>query len=378
MFRLSGNNKCFTVLSPEGGILYCSPGFDSLAAFDGAALVGTNIGEWLEPQKVSGTKPWYCLPVQDGIVLQSRSQGRLEYWLESGKGCTVLFVYKAKTALEIKLNKLYSRAFHLNPGLSAISVLETGEHLDVNQAWLNAMGYKRSEVIGKTAQQLNIWEKGYESRQKIVQELKEKGRITNHEFKMRTKDSHLLDILVSAELIEYQGRRLAFFASHDVTPIINEITRRKQTENDLIQKSKYLEQANLALKSMLDHRDTEKRAIEGNIFLNIKKYILPYLENIEKQNPKDEILVAVNIIKTSINQLMSPASENLFSKYTKFTPMEIKVADLVKQGMQTKEIAPFLNIAASSVSTYRNNIRTKLGLRNSKTNLRVYLNSLQS
>ncbi len=58
--------------------------------------------------------------------------------------------------------------------------------------------------------------------------------------------------------------------------------------------------------------------------------------------------------------------------------MEVKVADLVKEGMPTKEIGNFLNIAKSSVATYRNNIRKKLGLGNSKTNLRVYLNSLQS
>jgi DNA-binding CsgD family transcriptional regulator len=159
--------------------------------------------------------------------------------------------------------------------------------------------------------------------------------------------------------------------------LTREITLRKQTEVKLIQKSKYLEQANLALKSMLDHRDTEKRAIEANIFVNIKKYILPYIEDIEKLKPGEEILVPVNIVKTAISQLMSPASQTLFSKYLDFTPMEVKVADLVKQGMQSKEIGQFLNIAKSSVSTYRNNIRKKLNLSNTKTNLRVYLNSFQ-
>ena len=152
----------------------------------------------------------------------------------------------------------------------------------------------------------------------------------------------------------------------------------KENEVELIQKSKYLEQANLALKSMLDHRNTEKRAIEANIFINIKKYILPYVEDIEKKKPGGEILVLINILKTTINQLMSPASQALFSKYIDFTPMEVKVADLVKQGMQSKEIGQCLNIAKSSVSTYRNNIRKKLNLDNTKINLRVYLNSLES
>ncbi len=50
--------------------------------------------------------------------------------------------------------------------------------------------------------------------------------------------------------------------------LTKEIARRKQTEIELLQKSNYLEQANLALKSMLDHRETEKRAIEENTYLN--------------------------------------------------------------------------------------------------------------
>jgi len=232
-------------------------------------------------------------------------------------------------------------------------------------------------VIGKTARQLNIWARGDASRNQIVRELTEEGRIENFEARMRTKDNRLLDILVSAEVIEYNGHNLVFFTSHDVTRITSEIMRRKQIEKELIKKSKYLEQANLALRSMLDHRDAEQRAIKENIFLNIKQYILPYIEEIKKQNPKDETLIAINLIQTSINQLMSPASKTLFSKYADLTPMEVKVADLVKQGMRTKEIGEYLNVAPGSVSIDRNSIRKKFNLCNSKTNLQVYLNSFK-
>lgn len=272
---------------------------------------------------------------------------------------------------KIKTDELYSRIFPLNPGLSAISVLETGEHLDVNKAWLEAMGYRRAEVIGKTAHELHIWEKGDESRQKIIQELAGKGKIENFEARIRTKDKRLLDIIVCAEVIEYMGIRLAVFASHDVT-------LRKQTQNELIIKNKYLEQANIALRSMLESRDAERRAIEETIFLNIKQYILPYLEEFEKQNLKDENLVAINLMRASIDQLMSSTSRTLFSIYADFTPMEVKVADLVKQGLRTKEISRYLNIAPGSVSTYRNGIRKKLKLCNSKTNLQVYLKSFHN
>ncbi len=159
--------------------------------------------------------------------------------------------------------------------------------------------------------------------------------------------------------------------------LINEILHREKTEKKLELKGRHLQQANLALKSMLDHRDAERRAIEENTYMNIQTYILPYLDEIAACTTDDRIKIPVNVIRSSINQILAPVSETLFAEYANLTPMEVKVANLVKQGMRTKEIGNHLNIAPGSVSTYRNSIRKKLNLRNSKTNLRVYLNSFK-
>jgi len=190
----------------------------------------------------------------------------------------------------------------------------------------------------------------------------------------KTAHLHIATDITSNKRLEQELESIVAQKTFNLT---QEIIQRKQIQKTLVKKSKFLKQANFALKSMLDNREAEKRAVEENFFLNIKKYILPYIEEIENQNPAEEILMPVNIIKTAISQLMSPVSGTLFSKYNDLTPMEIKVADLVKQGKRSKDIGEFLSIAKSSVSTYRNNIRKKLGLLNKKTNLRVYLNSLE-
>nr|WP_275943732.1 ATP-binding protein [Gluconacetobacter tumulisoli] len=116
------------------------------------------------------------------------------------------------------LDLIHAQAFQLNPGLSAISVLETGEHLDVNPAWLSAMEYQRSDVIGKTARDMNIWE-NISFRSEIVRQLTTYGRVENLEGRMRTKSGKLRDIIVSAERVSYFGRTLAVFASHDITEV---------------------------------------------------------------------------------------------------------------------------------------------------------------
>ena len=159
--------------------------------------------------------------------------------------------------------------------------------------------------------------------------------------------------------------------------LLNEIESRKIIEEELRNKSDYLDKANKALKTMLENREAEKRAVEEEIFFNIKRYIFPYIELIERQQPGEEILRTLYILQEALNALITPATKTLFSKYIDLTPQEAKVADLIRYGKKTKEIATLLHIAPSSVSTYRNNIRKKMGLLNSGSNLETYLKSFQ-
>jgi DNA-binding NarL/FixJ family response regulator len=65
-------------------------------------------------------------------------------------------------------------------------------------------------------------------------------------------------------------------------------------------------------------------------------------------------------------------------KHYDLTPREIQIATLVKAGRTTKEMTEYLNISAIAVDFHRNNIRLKLGIKNTKTNLRSFLLSMSS
>ena len=58
--------------------------------------------------------------------------------------------------------------------------------------------------------------------------------------------------------------------------------------------------------------------------------------------------------------------------------MEIKIANLVREGKTNKEIADVLFISINTVLVHRHHIRTKLGIKNKKTNLRSHLLSLNN
>ena len=59
------------------------------------------------------------------------------------------------------------------------------------------------------------------------------------------------------------------------------------------------------------------------------------------------------------------------------SPQEIEVANMVRRGRSSKEIAEVLGISTSGVDFHRKKLRQKLGLTKSSRNLRSYLLSLK-
>jgi PAS domain S-box-containing protein len=162
-----------------------------------------------------------------------------------------------------------------------------------------------------------------------------------------------------------------------------DITYRKKMENDLLaqqreltEKTLSLERANEALKVLLDQREIEKRSIEQAMVANLKRFVFPYLESLKGMKIGKEAGAYTEIIRANIEQLISPVSKRLSGAYLDFTPAEIRVADLIRQGESSKSIAGILNTSPATVAIHRNKIRQKLGLLNQKVNLRTYLNNL--
>ena len=81
----------------------------------------------------------------------------------------------------------------------------------------------------------------------------------------------------------------------------------------------------------------------------------------------------LNILKSNLDELLLPLTQKLSIEYMNLTPTEIKVADLIKRGQTSKEIALLLNVSPNAVLFHRKNIRRKLGLAYKKINLRTFL-----
>jgi DNA-binding CsgD family transcriptional regulator len=147
----------------------------------------------------------------------------------------------------------------------------------------------------------------------------------------------------------------------------------KVREKELKIKSSNLEEANIALKVLLQKRNEDRVYLEEKILLNIKWLILPYLEKLKKSGLDKRQEVYRGIIETFLNDIISPFTRRLSSPHLNLTPTEIQVATFVREGKTTKEVAGLLNSSARAVCFHRENLRRKLGLKNQKTNLRSYL-----
>lgn len=163
---------------------------------------------------------------------------------------------------------------------------------------------------------------------------------------------------------------------------IRDITDHKQTqeavtkrEEELRNKAKELEAFNAALSVLLKKREHDKKELEDKIISNVKMLILPQIEKLKEMSSSRKAAMHLDILESNLREIVSPFSRRLSSKYLNLTNKEIQIANLIKEGKETKEIAEFLGISESTINIHRYNIRKKLNL-TKKHNLRTYLCSL--
>lgn len=163
----------------------------------------------------------------------------------------------------------------------------------------------------------------------------------------------------------------------DITPIMQAQVNLRKKEEELLQQKKMLEESNVALRVLLDHREKDRQNLEENVLANVRKLVFPYVEELNYRKLDDRGKNLVDIIQQRLKEIVSPFLNRLTSLNRLLTPREIDVAALVREGKTSKEIAELLTISVSGVDFHRKQIRKKIGLTNEKSNLRSYLLSLQ-
>ncbi len=161
--------------------------------------------------------------------------------------------------------------------------------------------------------------------------------------------------------------------SRDVSLEKRTVANLKKREKELKARTRSLEEANTAFSILLRRREEDRTNFESSVVSNMSTLIKPYIEKL-KSTPLDAIQTNhLNVIETNLEQIISPFVRDIGSRVLDLTPMEIRVANLVKEGKSNIEIAEKLSVSKNTILTHRFNLRRKLGIKNKKINLRAYL-----
>jgi PAS domain S-box-containing protein len=165
----------------------------------------------------------------------------------------------------------------------------------------------------------------------------------------------------------------------------DEIRVRKQTEKELRQseaklerQKTQLEEINTTLTVLLKNRDTDRRDLEEQVVGNVKQLAVPFVHKLKKSGLNSVQKNYLAVLEDILNDIIAPFLRTVSAQYLKLTPAEIQVANLVKQGMATKEIAELLNLSACTINIHRRNLRKKLGISGQNKNLQSFLATLDN
>ena len=163
----------------------------------------------------------------------------------------------------------------------------------------------------------------------------------------------------------------------DITALKTAEEQLKQREDQLREKKQHLEEANVALRAVIRKNDEDAREMEQAILQNIRDSILPKIRQLQERCETPEVCQLADRIESDLQDIASPFLLWLSNIATIVTPQEMKIALLIKEGKTSKEIADHLNLSEATINFHRQNLRTKLGLTGTSSNLRTYLLTLK-
>jgi len=101
------------------------------------------------------------------------------------------------------------------------------------------------------------------------------------------------------------------------------------------------------------------------------RLIQPYIAELEKSGLDGRQKAYIKILKSNLDDIVSQFLPIISLNY--LTPAEIRIANFIKYGRTTKEVAELLGLSIETINSHRKGIRKKMGIINKKINLGSFL-----
>ena len=168
-------------------------------------------------------------------------------------------------------------------------------------------------------------------------------------------------------------------AEHEARLALHETTAElERSERALRRQATILDERNTALHVLLEQRETDRRELEQRLVGNIEQLIEPTLDRLSRALRHRPERLEVEALRINLHEIVGPFGSRLASTSDgpPLTRRETEVANLVRLGHSSAEIAEALHISLSTVAFHRATIRRKLGLPKRGHHLATHLASL--
>jgi len=142
--------------------------------------------------------------------------------VDSAAGPALLTIYvdiTARKAAEAALRRseaLLSHLFATSPDCLTLSEFDSGRYALVNDCFLQVAGYRRDEVIGRTALELGIWQQTGD-RDTFAETIRREGSVQGLPMTFRRRDGKRVPMLISGARFDFDGQRFLVLAARDVS-----------------------------------------------------------------------------------------------------------------------------------------------------------------
>ena len=295
------------------------------------------------------------------------------------------------------MNNIQWLADKANDAITVVS--DEDSHLYANNVMCEITGYSKLELLNISIERL-VHPDNLDDLKKIFDKLLS-GENVSHLFetKIVSKTDQVIPVEISSSKVAWLGRPAVLAIYRDIRARkIRErrlIKAREELERKVAERKKALSEisknlelqqielqtvnqelmdTNKILAVLARNMDRKKEVAEKAIAQVLHTKIFPILKRAKNANNLAEIESEINILSVALKEL-DPGIKNDNVSLLSLTATELKVANMIKAGFKSNEIADALFVSEDTVKTHRRNIRKKLNLQKTKVNLRTYLQS---
>jgi DNA-binding CsgD family transcriptional regulator len=127
--------------------------------------------------------------------------------------------------------------------------------------------------------------------------------------------------------------------------------------------------SNYALSTLAKNLREKQRNLMKEVTVNIAHRVLPAIDEIAQSKIPENVKHQLNMVRLLVNNIVPISQGSGEAAITVLSKAELRVANMIKNGLKTSDIARLLYVSELTVKTHRKNIRKKLKINSLAMNL---------